>query len=263
MDTGLKLAVYLDEAGTEPGAACKALNDHDIKYTVIRYGWGDKNICEVQDRGCEQLRKLLDVHNLSVVAIASDLGDTFTSQLSQTPLPTIKRAFSLVTYFKAAYIRIYVGEGAGSYDDIDLWMTSLTEHCIAANCTPLLEITPYSLPLQPAELATLLHKHRRWKLLYDPVQFILKRNLNPHLKYWTLLKNSVGAVDVRDFKVGRGFKPPGFGDSRILDTVQDAIASKYSGWFFLEPSLGRRYGNAITKSDTLKLALETLQPFAE
>ncbi len=263
METNLKLAVYLDEAGTEPGAACKALNEHNINYVVIRYGWGDKNICEVPDHGCEQLRSLLESHNLATVAIASDLGNTQTSQLAQIPLASIKRAFSLVTYFKAAFIRVYAGTGLGTIADIDAWMSTITEQCISANCVPLLEVTPESLLMQPTDLAALLHKHRRWKLLYDPVQFILKRNQNPHLKYWTLLKNYTSAIDVRDFKVGRGFKPPGYGDSRILETVQDALASRYTGWFFVEPSLGRRYGNATTKSDTLKLSLETLQPFAE
>jgi hypothetical protein len=111
---------------------------------------------------------------------------------------------------------------------------------------------------QPAQVATLLSRFRRWRLLYDPVQLIIRQNQDPFLRYWTLLKSFTAAIDIRDFKIGYGFKPAGFGDAKISQTIQDVLKSDYKGWCFLEPSLGRRFGSATSKAETFKMALEAL-----
>jgi hypothetical protein len=178
----------------------------------------------------------------------------------RVPKEKINRVFDVAAYFQAASVRIFAGTRTkeGADEPIRDWMQMITERCLASNLMPLYETTAESHLSQPAEVATLLSRYRRWRLLYDPVQLILKQNQDPFSRYWTLLKGFAAAMDVRDFKIGHGFKPAGFGDARIAQTLQDALQSGFQGWYFLEPSLGRRFGSAMTKRDTFKLALEAL-----
>src|SRR5262245_8212541 len=169
MEIDLKLAVYLDEAGTEPGSACDTLTALKLPYVTLRYGWGDRNICSTAERGLDQLRSLLTQHNLSVVAIGSDLGDVPVQELNRITPAAIRHTLSLVTYFNATHVRIYCGNiGTGTLADVDAWMGKITEQCISSNCIPLMEITQNSFLTQPTDIAAMLHKHKRWKLLYDP-----------------------------------------------------------------------------------------------
>ena len=95
-------------------------------------------------------------------------------------------------------------------------MDNIKHIAISYNVVPLLEVTSDSYYSSSSDVAVLLSKHLKWRLLYDPVQLIMKRAQDPFVRFWTLLKNRVAAIDVRDHKIGRGFKPVGFGDSKIL-----------------------------------------------
>ncbi len=123
----------------------------------------------------------------------------------------------------------------------------------------LYEVCDTSAIRDTASVAKLLANNRRWKLLYDPTSLIMKQNQDPFMRYWTLLKNFTGAIDLRDFKIGYGIKPVGYGDAKIKLTIDDCISIGYKGWFFLEPSLGRRHGSAVTKAETFALAYQALE----
>ncbi len=253
----LKLAAYLDEGADEPAAACATLAHHKINYVVLRHVWSS-NICNITDRACQQLRTLLSQHNLSVVAIISDMGLVDQSLLNKIPKEQIDRVFNVATYFQAGYVRIHAGIKSKVVDDeaTVAWMQMLTERCLSANLVPLYEIMDTAAINEPAAVATLLAKCRRWRLLYDPAQLIIRRNQDPFTRYWTLLKKFVAAVDLKEFKIGHGFKPLGYGDTKLKLVVQD---SGYGGWYFLEPALGRRYGSAASRAETFKFAFEALE----
>lgn len=255
----LKLAAYLDEAGEEPGAGCQTLVDNQIHYVVLRHCWTG-NICGISDTGHQKLINLLQKHDLTVICIASDLGRVDASQLFRIGDDQIDRVINICNYYKAPMVRIFVGNTTNidATKVINDWMHQISEKCLAADIIPLLEITPESHFYKAPDVAKLLATHKHWKLLYDPVQFILRQNQNPFIRYWTLLKDRTEVIDIRDMKIGKGFKPAGFGDSKIDMTVQDALNSGYKGWFFLEPSLGRRHAQAQTKRDTFQFALEGL-----
>lgn len=261
----IKVAAYLDEAGDDLVNACLTLVDCGIPYVVLRYAYGGKNICDSTDQNCQNLKRLVNESDLSVIGIASDLGKVNASSLLDTNHDDIDRVMHIANYFNASFVRIHAGlktrDNASTI--IDKWMTLIVEKCISHNLLPLLEITHDSYYNQPADVAMLLSKYQKWRLLYDPVQLILKRNINPFVKYWSLLKNRVEAIDIRDYKIGKGYKSPGFGDAKITETVRDAINSGYKGWAILEPSLGRRYGSAYSKKDTFKFAYDGLQRIIE
>lgn len=255
----LKLAAYLDEAGEDPERGCKALNENQIFYTVLRHVWTG-NVCGISDVGHQRLLKILVEHDITVIMVASDLGKIDSKQLVRIGDDQIDNVINICKYYKAPMMRVFIGEENPNttIEEIDNWMERISKKCLSNGVIPLLEIVSGSQIHSAPEVAQLLSKHKTWKLLYDPVSLIMKQNIDPFIRYWTLLKNHVAAVDVRDMKIGKGFKPAGFGDSKIDMTIVDALGSRYQGWFIIESSLGRKHGTEVTKSGTFKYALEGL-----
>lgn len=256
----LRLAGYLDEAADEPAAACQNLAKLQIRYVVLRQAW-TTNVCTLTDQSCQKLKTLLDEYQLIPIAIASELGKVEAKNLGAVNAEQFNRAFDIAAYFKIPMMRFYAGlKIAGNHDNaVSDWLSFVTEHSLRANIIPMLEVTHDAYITKSADLATLLVKNKRWRLWYDPVQLILRQNQDPFIRYWTLLKTYVEAIDVRDYKIGYGCKPVGYGDAKIELTVKDAINVNYKGWYFCEPSLGRKYGSALTKADTFKLAVEAFE----
>lgn len=261
MDYDFKVAGYLDEAGEDPAIAAETLRKYNIHYTVLRNVWGGKNICTTSDNACQKVRGIISDNNLSVVSICSNLGNVPSNQLMQINDKQVNRVFDIAQYMGASSVRILAGTKVAedSSTVINEWMAKISELSVMNNVVPMLEITDDAQFREPAQVANLLSKFKRWKIQYDPVQIIIKRKIDPFVRYWSLLKDRVAAIDVRDYNVGRGFKPPGFGDAKITEVLEDAASSHYKGWLFVEPNLGRKYGEATTKADTFGLALEGLQ----
>lgn len=248
----LKLAAYLDEVGDDPDLACKTLVNLGILYVALRHVWSN-NVCDMSNIGHKRLKKILDDNNISTILIASELGKT--QKISTITDDQIDNAINICKYYNAPYFRIFL-----NYDtaDIDHWLSKVSKKCVDNNITPLFEL-PDTQVCKPTVLAQLLSTHKNWRLLYDPASIIAKQNIDPFTRYWTLLKNHVSAIDIRDIKIGRGYKPAGFGDAKVNMTIKDAIHSNYNGWFIMEPSLGRKHGTAVTKGDTFQNALDGLE----
>lgn len=254
----LKLAVYLDEVGEDPAIACSTLKD-TIPYVALRHVW-NSNVCNLSDLSCQQLKSLLKNNDLSTILIASELGKVPADELNKISESTINRVFDLATYFNAQFIRIYVGLSKQNQNEyLNDWMHKITEKSISANITPLIEIIHDSSLYRPVDIVQWLNKYKKWKLLYDPAQLIIKQSQDPFIKYWTLLKQYVSVIDIHDYKIGVGHKPVGYGDTRIQNTINDAESSNFNGWYILEPSLGRKYGTALNRSETFKIAIEALE----
>ncbi len=261
----LKLAAYSDEAGDDIATACQTLQQTGINYAVLRTIIGKGNVCDLSDKECQSLKQTLHEHRISPIILISNLGDVSQSDLQKINQNKIARTFNIATYFKVSYLRINIGKSQEHLDGaaVNAWMNLMSEQCRRSNLVPLLEIAHDSATFKPTEIVTTLAEHKDWQLLYDPAQFIIRQNQDPFVKYWTLLKNKVAVFDLRDLKIGYGFKPIGFGDAKIKLTLDDAIKSHYDGWYCLEPSLGYRHGPAVTRSATFKLALEALERLLE
>lgn len=247
----LKLATYLDEAGDDPESGCKTLISHGILYTGLRHIWSS-NICNISAIGHKRLFKILQDYNISTILIASDIGRN--EKLHTTLYSEVDKAINICKYYNAPYLRVFLTDQEKSTQ----WITEVGKRCSDNNITPLFELLE-SHTYKPTDLAHLFSSNNNWKFLYDPVSVIARRNIDPFVKYWTLLKNYTSIIDIRDMKIGKGYKPAGFGDSKIGATIKDSISSNYNGWFMMEPSLGRKHGTAITKSDTFKHAIDGLE----
>ncbi len=255
----LKLASYLDEAGDDPASSCSNLVKFKIPYVALRHTWSS-NVGSLTDDACQTLRKTLKDHELSPILLAAEVGGAIPSASLMNQQSALNRAFDLAQYFKTPLLRV----GVGTFDKygenaIKEWMQLVQEKAISANIVPVLEVTHGCSLFNPIELVTALSKYRRWKILYDPAQFIIKQVLDPFIKYWTLIKPYVVGIDVHDYKIGHGHKPVGYGDTKMVATLNDAVSSLPDCWFFMEPALGRKYGQALTKVDVFKLGLDALE----
>lgn len=241
----LKLAAYLDEISDDPETACKLLSGYGISYVALRHIWSN-SISKITDLGHKRLLKILASNNISTILIASELGKN-----SDIEHDDLDKLINICKYYNAPYLRLFIRDNI-KYDNL----ARIADTCYFQNVIPLIEQSPDSHICKPTDVAQALT--HRCKLLYDPAVLIAKQNVDPFTKYWSLLKNNIAAIDIRDVKIGRGYKPPGFGDAKLDITIDDAITSNYNGWFIMEPSLGRRYGTAVTKAETFQYAIDGL-----
>lgn len=253
----LKIAAYLEDAGDEPASSCRTLKEVGITNAVIRHTW-TTNIKNLSDSGCVKLRKTLANYHIKPVAIYSTIADVPVNKLADISVEELDRTYHLAAYFDCPIIIFNCGNKIKTQSDyskeVFYWLHKIQDKSLAANILPLVEITVNSYLTNASEVITLMAKFSRLKLLYDPVQLIVKQNIDPFVKYWALWKQYVAAVDVRDYKIGHGYKPFGHGNAQIARTVADCIRSNLNNWFFFEPSLGKKLGTANTKSEVFKSA---------
>jgi len=256
----IPLASYLDEAGEDPLSSCKNLKKFGIHYVFLRHVWAG-NILKVSDANHAKLKSILKDNDISVIGIASELGKVNASKLSLITDEEIEQTANICRYYNASMVRVFVGEHDNHFtsDNIQEWLERVSKIFTSHGIKPLMEISPDSCFTNSITIADYLSKNKKWRLLYDPVNFILKKNIDPFVRHWTLLKQFVEAIDVRDLKIGSGFKPPGMGDSKIELTISDSIKNNHKHWFVMEPSLGRRHGQGRSKEDTFGFAIEGLK----
>lgn len=260
-----RFAAYLDEAGDDPASAIETLRLHGIGSACVRQLWTG-NVLDASDQAVRKAKALLDDGGIKVVMLATELGDVPPEELSSVASDRLDRAFLLASFFGAAQVRFRAGRAASDRSGeraVATWMGDIQARAIQANVTPLLEPSWDQYVSEPADVARALAAFPRWKLLYDPAQLCVQRRIDPFVKYWTLLKSKVAAIDLHDLKIGHNFRPPGQGDCYLGLTLRDAAESKYTGWYFLEPGMGRRYGPALTRRDTFALAVEALTMLEE
>jgi sugar phosphate isomerase/epimerase len=258
--SNLRLAAYLDEAGEEPLSACKTIVDNNIKHVILRDAWTN-NICDIPDSAHGKLNKILKDFGLSPLMVASNLGKINVEKLLSIQDKDINHCINICKYYNCEYLRIFAGETEVNrqfnLNIIDEWIRKISNISAANGIKCLYETTSRSAIFKAVDIIQTVLAHSI-DLIYDPANLLARNNFDPFIKHWTLLKNKVQVIDVRDIKIGHGFKVAGYGDTRIDMTIRDALESRYSGWFAIEPSLGRRHGSANSKSESFVHAVEAL-----
>lgn len=245
-----KLAVYLDELDDDPIAACALARTIGISAICLRRVWAT-NIGKATDDACKLLINAIRHNNLDVLAICTDDGRIPAGQLVYNQ--AVKRSLVIASYFRAKFFRPFAGLKIkidnNTDDAVAAWMTAIGGECEKSALIPLLEIDHDAYAFEPAEIGALLERHKNWSLLYDPALLVVRRNQNPYIKYWSLLRNRVAAIDLHDFKIGSGFVPIGVGDCFFTDTIRDCLSNQYQGWFIIEPGVTRRIGVTATRQE--------------
>ena len=257
----LKICAYLDEAGEEPLSALECLSRHGIYNVILRNAWTG-NICNASDNGHKKLVDLLKQYKVKVICIASELGKVPVSQLNNISEEDINKVVNICHYYNCNQLRVFVGEeedGVNNYnaDIINKWVHLVTSKCVKNNIKCLYEITSRSVIFDTIAVVRFM-KANNISLIYDAAGILMKYKMNPFIKYWPLVKQFTAIIDVRDMKIGQGFKPVGYGDTNIDFTIRDALDTKYNGWFAIEHTLGRKHGSAVGVSQTFEHSVEAL-----
>lgn len=245
------IAAYLHEIHDDPLIACqlaKSLGIHDI---VISKAW-NKNLSEIPDNNLAQIKDNLLDNKLNVLGIYSDSGDTISSKLN---LESAKKYFNIARYLSAKFMTI--NWGMGEYDaKSKWWITTISGMAIDYNTIPLVQFSQHSSLHTAADIVAEIQKYKKWRIIYDPTLFIRSSTIDPFIRYWVLLKKFTHAIDVCDYKVGKGFCPAGTGDGKLIQTINDINSDTY---ILLKPNLGRKFGSVNSKPEVFKLALATLR----
>jgi sugar phosphate isomerase/epimerase len=255
----LKLAVYLDEVAEDPHQSCGKLAAQNIKHVCVRNIWSS-NICSLADEACEMLRSSIDKSGLSVALVCSNVGDTDVTKMDGE-YDKLDRAIDVCKYLGSKHLKVSIGRAVKSdraARATELWMQAVSDLTLGDDVMPVFELSHTNSIDVPAILAAVLGKHLRWSIIYDPAVLIMHRNIDPFTKYWSLLKNRVSHLDIHDYKIGNSPRPPGHGDAKLDITINDAISSGFRGWYCLEPGLGRRHGDVITKENTFDYSYKAL-----
>ena len=255
----VKLAVYTDEIFDDPDKAGELLASKKITGVCLRRGWC-RDIYNMPDNAISILDGILHKHNLTPVLLHTEIGCINPNQLAAEE-PKLVRAMQICKYLKCKAVRIGVGTMSDKDDNelIQKWLSTASGLSISYDIQLLFEPETNSSYNQAAAIAILLNKFRRLNLLFDPALLVMRAKTNPFVKFWSLLKSRITFIDVHDFKTGDATKPAGFGDAQLDVIVADALASNFSGWFCLEPGLGRRYGDATTKDKTFLRAFDAFE----
>ncbi len=260
----LKFAAYLEEANDDPIKSCQKIAAAGINAVCLRRIWST-NVCFLTDEAVSILKESLDSNELKVALVCSSIGNVVATSLDPE-LEHIDRAIQICQFLGAKALRLSIGETVKSDKALsatERWMEAVSDITMKSDIMPVFELRHNYSINTPAGFAALLQKFPRWSAVYDPAALIIHRNLDPFTKYWSLLKNRVSHVDLHDYKIGDGPRPPGHGDAKLDLLLSDAVSSGYNGWYCLEPGLGRRYGEIITKDNTFEHALKSFKALLE
>ena len=252
----IKLAAYTDEIYDDPDKSGELLVSKGITGVCLRRAWC-RNIYDMPDNAIGILGGILAKHNLLPILLHTDIGCVDPEKLAAEE-PKLVRAMQICKFLKCKAVRIGFGTLNVNYnkEHVQRWLTTASSLSVSYDMTLLCEPESNSTYYDAAAIAILLNKHRRISLLFDPALLVMRSKINPFVKYWSLLKSRTSFIDIHDFKSRDSAKPAGLGDAQLDIIVADALASKFAGWFCLEPGLGRRYGDATTKEKTFLHALD-------
>jgi hypothetical protein len=255
----IKLAAYLDEAGDDPAKSCEVLVSKNISGVCLRRAWC-RDISSMPDNALGILDSTLSQHKLISVLMCTEIGCVPLEKLAEEEV-RLTRAMQVCKYLKCKSIRIGLGlpSTSGTNYHFERWIATAMAFSVSYDISLLFEPDYDSHVSQPAAVAIFLNKHRRFSLLYDPAVLIMRTRIDPFVKFWSLLKSRVSFIDIHDYKIGDAAKPAGYGNGQLDLTVSDAIASKFSGWFCLEPGLGKRYGDISGKEKTFLHAYDSFE----
>lgn len=237
----MKIAAYIEDVDEDPIAAINYLSKKDIKNIAIKNIYR-QNIRHINDDVCKNIKIVCNKTDTNILLLSSDIG--YTEELR---VPEIERLFIIAEYFKAKFIRF------GLLYNRDAILNIVNDFSLKHGITPVFET---SRSIRAAEMNDIVQKNKKWRIVYDPAQIILKTNIDPYKAYYTIIRDNIVIIDIHDYKIGFGHKPAGFGDGKLSETFSDR---SYQGWYILEPNLGVKYGSALNRQETFDLALESAQ----
>jgi hypothetical protein len=241
-----KLAAYLDQISLDPFDSISVLAKNNIEYAVLRTAWSN-NILNTDPSILKGIKENLERHNIKVCLIASDIGYIQAEHLIGQQ-SKIAEAINLAKYFNCSHLRIGIGNQSVDVTATKVhqaWMKIVNDTCFKANIVPCIEISYKAIASSAVEISSILNNYKSWKIIYDPAILIHTKKIDPYVRYWSLLKNKISHIDIRDHKIGKSDVYPGYGDAKLDLTLSDYFLSNHKGYLCLEHGMGRRSGDTL------------------
>lgn len=220
-----KISAYLHEIADDISAASDVTTELQIKKIAIRQYWSKYAHKFSTNELYELERRYKD--NILLLSLPLDSYD----------VDLLYRYFGLCQQLSVPYLQFGVGNRSINGVDLSNWLGVVSEYGLRYSVTPVFEISS-NVPMNKAiGIVMILNQFKNIRIVYDPAQFVLMGCLDHFFKYWSLLHKYVSILEVRDYKLTRGPKPPGFGDGDLLKLLKSAG----DVWYLIETGLGSRY----------------------
>ena len=247
------LAVSIDEYDDNIELSINGLKKLGFKsFSILTIG--NKTASHLPDETLLKIRNYVGNHLVKNIKL--DLG--YTKVPSEKD---IEKELAVAGFFKSQHI--ILGCSALAFRDEQAFLNYLdivTNKAISMSLIPLLDIGHDAFVHDPERFSQILLKHKKIRFLYDPSRFMERSRTYPLTKWWNVLNSYCSGLLLRDFKTGLGYFPLGHGSTEIGDSFIQFIDRGGKNIIF-KPSLGRRYGSIIGKSNTFALALDILKEF--
>ena len=242
-----QLSAIADEISPDPQSQVEALQANGIHHLELR-SIQKTNVLDLTDLQTQELKSLLERHEITVSAIASPIGKSKIDEPFAPQLQRFRRALELCQLFGTRNLRIfsfYLSEG-GDWDD---WrrdvLDRLWEMCkLAAKAEiRLLHENEHRIfgddPLRVVDLMETIRAQSDGECfwaVYDPANYVVC-GFDPW-KAWQMTRPWTVHFHIKDWIAGEDHgRIAGEGQGRIADVLADAMSAGYDGFATLEPHL--------------------------
>lgn len=237
----LKIATFMAEADEKISSAIKIIKDTNIDNIVFT------------NTGEYTLQEYITLMKASEIGV---VGMDIKSEQS---------AFNY-EYYKDLALALNPKFAIYNWDGTDIdqvFLDRFIDCSIQGNFTPMLCMNNIKNTLKPRDkqLDKILNISRRLHLCLDPVEIVLRYNIDIYDEYFKKYYNKIGALVVRDYKIGVGNRPVGYGSIRWREIF--GHLDKYNGWLIFKPSLGTRYNNLVNRGDIFKASYSAFVELVE
>ena len=241
----IRLSAFADEISADPNEQIAVLLSENIHFMDLRGAWGT-NVLDLSDAQVDELRHMLNAHDIGVSAIASPIGKVPIDSPFDEHLRRFERAITLARFFSTPYIRIFSfypplaakSDPATWRDEVLRRLREMTTRASAANITLLHENEKDIYGDTIARCVDLLQNvnDTHFSAILDPANFI-QCGQNPYPNAYEAVRPWLRYVHVKDARPDGRVVAAGKGEAHWPELLQRLREDGYDGFFSLEPHL--------------------------
>jgi sugar phosphate isomerase/epimerase len=239
------LTGFADEISPELGEQLDTLAQESIRSMELRSVW-NTNVLDLTDEELRRVRSAVSGRGISISSIGSPIGKLPIAGPFGPHLKRFGRALRAADVMEAPYVRIFsffIPEGrepAHYREEVLDRMGVLAEEAGNAGVTLLHENEKGIYGDVPARCEDILSSidSPALRAAWDPANFVQCGVARPYTEGYEALRPYIEYVHVKDALAGSGkVVPAGKGDGEIPETLSALRASRFDGFFSLEPHL--------------------------
>ncbi|MDY3928163.1 MAG: sugar phosphate isomerase/epimerase family protein [Clostridia bacterium] len=242
------------------------LNKLGINYFEPR-GVNGKNISSLDDKEAEELKEVMNKHNIKVSSIGSPIGKIKITDDFDEHMKLLERTVRTAKILGAKHIRIfsfYIPEGEDYYkytDEVMRRMKVMTEYAKKNDIILLHENEKGiygDIAVRCEEILKTVNSEYL-RAVFDPANFVQCGQVT-YPNAFKLLKPYVVYMHIKDALTNGDVVPAGYGEGHVEEILTELYNEGYNGFLSLEPHLGSFKGLENLETDDHMLELEGSTP---